>query len=104
MGELDQLVAPKQDTVYNYNFFNCPTLVGSKLVVIVMANTMDLPERVKLVEYEVDWICLVPAMVIKVEGLPLRLSGIINFQPYTREQLEKIVEVRLARFKAGLES
>jgi hypothetical protein len=29
-----------------YNFFNWPTLVGSKLVVIAVANTMDLPERV----------------------------------------------------------
>lgn len=44
MDELDQLVTPKQDVVYN--FFNWPTLVGSKLVVIAVANTMDLPERV----------------------------------------------------------
>jgi len=27
----------------------------------------------------------------------------INFQPYTREQLEKIVEARLASAKEGLE-
>jgi origin recognition complex subunit 1 len=44
MDELDQLVTAKQDVVYN--FFNWPTLVGSKLVVIAVANTMDLPERV----------------------------------------------------------
>lgn len=44
MDELDQLVTNKQDVVYN--FFNWPTLVGSKLVVIAVANTMDLPERV----------------------------------------------------------
>lgn len=44
MDELDQLVTAKQDVVYN--FFNWPTLVGSKLVVIAIANTMDLPERV----------------------------------------------------------
>lgn len=44
MDELDQLVTTKQDVVYN--FFNWPTLVGSKLVVIAVANTMDLPERV----------------------------------------------------------
>ncbi len=44
MDELDQLVTPKQDVIYN--FFNWPTLVGSKLVVIAVANTMDLPERV----------------------------------------------------------
>ena len=39
----DQLVMAKQDVVYN--FFNWPTLVGSKLVVLAVANTMDLPER-----------------------------------------------------------
>jgi origin recognition complex subunit 1 len=44
MDELDQLVTAKQDVVYN--FFNWPTLVGSKLVVLAVANTMDLPERV----------------------------------------------------------
>ncbi|KAF8972307.1 hypothetical protein BDZ97DRAFT_1784119 [Flammula alnicola] len=84
MDELDQLVTPKQDVIYN--FFNWPTLVGSKLVVIAVANTMDLPERV---------------MTGRVRS---RLGMIrINFQPYTREQLEKIVEARLASVKEGLE-
>ena len=44
MNELDQLMTVKQDVVYN--FFNWPTLVESKLIVIAVANTMDLPERV----------------------------------------------------------
>ena len=44
MDELDQLMTAKQDVVYN--FFNWPTLVASKLIVIAVANTMDLPERV----------------------------------------------------------
>ena len=44
MDELDQLMTQKQDVVYN--FFNWPTLVGSKLIVLAVANTMDLPERV----------------------------------------------------------
>jgi Cdc6-like AAA superfamily ATPase len=43
MDELDQLVTAKQEVVYN--FFNWPTLAGSKLVVLAVANTMDLPER-----------------------------------------------------------
>ena len=43
MDELDQLMTSKQDVVYN--FFNWPTMVGSKLVVIAVANTHDLPER-----------------------------------------------------------
>ena len=44
MDELDQLMTAKQDVVYN--FFNWPTLVNSKLIVLAVANTMDLPERV----------------------------------------------------------
>jgi len=43
MDELDQLVTTKQDVVYN--FFNWPNLVGSKLIVLAVANTHDLPER-----------------------------------------------------------
>ena len=43
MDELDQLMTAKQDVVYN--FFNWPTLTGAKLVVLAVANTMDLPER-----------------------------------------------------------
>lgn len=43
MDELDQLVTDKQDVVYN--FFNWPTLAHSKLIVLAVANTMDLPER-----------------------------------------------------------
>ena len=95
MDELDQLVTPKQDVVYN--FFNWPTLVGSKLVVIAVANTMDLPERVmtgrvrsRLGKSSSNF----EAVVLTY----LNLVGMvrINFQPYSREQLEKIVEARLA--------
>lgn len=43
MDELDQLVTVKQDVVYN--FFNWPTLANSRLIVLAVANTMDLPER-----------------------------------------------------------
>ena len=46
MDELDQLVTTKQDVVYN--FFNWPTIANSKLVVLAVANTMDLPERVMM--------------------------------------------------------
>lgn len=43
MDELDQLMTTKQDVVYN--FFNWPTFPGSRLVVIAVANTHDMPER-----------------------------------------------------------
>ena len=43
MDELDQLMTQKQDIIYN--FFNWPNLAKSKLIVIAVANTHDLPER-----------------------------------------------------------
>jgi origin recognition complex subunit 1 len=43
MDELDQLMTPKQDVVYN--FFNWPQLEQSRLIVIAVANTHDMPER-----------------------------------------------------------
>ena len=44
MDELDQLLTTKQEVVYN--FFNWPNLPNSRLVVIAVSNTHDLPERV----------------------------------------------------------
>ena len=44
MDELDQLLTTKQDVIYN--FFNWPTIAQSKLIVLAVANTMDLPTRV----------------------------------------------------------
>ncbi|KAF8444819.1 P-loop containing nucleoside triphosphate hydrolase protein [Boletus edulis BED1] len=83
MDELDQLVTTKQDVVYN--FFNWPTLVGSKLVVLAVANTMDLPERV-------------------MSGRVRSRLGMtrINFQPYTTLQLLEIVHARLLAAKENL--
>jgi len=43
MDEFDQLVTAKQDVVYN--FFDWPMLAKLKLIVLAVANTMDLPER-----------------------------------------------------------
>ncbi|KAI9571168.1 P-loop containing nucleoside triphosphate hydrolase protein [Boletus coccyginus] len=85
MDELDQLVTTKQDVVYN--FFNWPTLAGSKLVVLAVANTMDLPERV-------------------MSGRVRSRLGMtrINFQPYATAQLQEIVHARLLAAKENLPS
>ncbi|KAJ2916784.1 hypothetical protein MD484_g3647, partial [Candolleomyces efflorescens] len=84
MDELDQLVTPKQDVIYN--FFNWPTLANSKVVVIAVANTMDLPERV---------------MTGRVRS---RLGMTrINFEPYKKDQLAEIVTARLNTAKESLE-
>lgn len=44
LDELDQLVTKGQQLMYN--FFNWPSLPHSRLIVIAVANTMDLPERI----------------------------------------------------------
>lgn len=76
MDELDQLVTKNQKVIYN--FFNWPTYQHSKLIVIAVANTMDLPERV---------------FSNKIASrLGLRR---IAFRGYTEEQLGTIIENRL---------
>jgi len=43
VDELDQMLTKRQDVLYN--FFNWPHVAHSRLVVVAVANTMDLPER-----------------------------------------------------------
>ena len=45
MDELDKLITPKLDVIYN--FFNWPNLPQSKLIVIAISNTHDLDGLVK---------------------------------------------------------
>ncbi|KAG5643692.1 hypothetical protein DXG03_009741 [Asterophora parasitica] len=102
MDELDQLVTTKQDVVYN--FFNWPTLVGSKLIVIAVANTMDLPERVMSgrVRSRLGWFSFGSVWPISSSR---HIPGMIriNFQPYNTSQLVQIVQARLQGVKDGLE-
>ncbi|KAI8601353.1 P-loop containing nucleoside triphosphate hydrolase protein [Dissophora ornata] len=81
MDELDLLVTAKQTVMYN--FFEWPNWLHSRLIVVAVANTMDLPER----------------MLSNKVSSRLGLTR-INFQPYTYQQLVKIVESRLEGIKA----
>ncbi|KAI9281552.1 P-loop containing nucleoside triphosphate hydrolase protein [Sporodiniella umbellata] len=76
MDELDLLVTKKQTVMYN--FFDWPSKPLSKLIVVAIANTMDLPER------------LMSNKVASRIGLTR-----INFQPYRYDQLIQIVQSRL---------
>ncbi|ODQ78885.1 hypothetical protein BABINDRAFT_162552 [Babjeviella inositovora NRRL Y-12698] len=76
MDELDQVVTKSQAVLYN--FFNWPTYANLKLIVIAVANTMDLPERL---------------LSNKVSS---RLGLIrIQFLGYTFQQLTEIITTRL---------
>lgn len=76
MDELDQLVTRNQGVMYN--FFNWPQLRHSRLIVLAVANTMDLPER---------------TLSNKISSR-LGLTR-ITFPGYTHQQLIRIIESRL---------
>lgn len=76
MDELDQLVTKTQSVMYN--FFNWPGLRHSRLIVLAVANTMDLPER---------------TLSNKISSR-LGLTRIL-FPGYTHEQLQEIIRSRL---------
>ncbi|KAI9486029.1 MAG: P-loop containing nucleoside triphosphate hydrolase protein [Benjaminiella poitrasii] len=76
MDELDLLVTKKQTVMYN--FFDWPSRPLSKLIVVAIANTMDLPERI------------MSNKIASRMGLTR-----INFQPYKYDQLFQIVQSRL---------
>ncbi|XP_022668905.1 origin recognition complex subunit 1-like [Varroa destructor] len=74
--ELDLLWTRKQQVLYN--LFDWPTHPNSRLVVVAIANTMDLPER----------------MVMNKVASRMGLSR-MTFQPYTFQELQEIVRARL---------
>ncbi|MBW0499142.1 hypothetical protein O181_038857 [Austropuccinia psidii MF-1] len=80
VDELDQLVTRKQEVIYN--FFNWPNQPHSRLIVIAVANKMDLPET-------------------ELNGrIRSRLgSNRIQFKPYNHVQLMEILNMRLDELK-----
>ncbi|KAK2504390.1 hypothetical protein MC885_003144 [Smutsia gigantea] len=81
VDELDLLWTQKQDVMYN--LFDWPTHKEAQLVVLTIANTMDLPERI---------------MMNRVSSR-LGLTR-MSFQPYTHSQLQQILVSRLKHVKA----
>ncbi|NXI17039.1 ORC1 protein, partial [Irena cyanogastra] len=81
VDELDLLWTRKQNVMYN--LFDWPTQKHSKLIILAIANTMDLPERIMM------------NRVASRLGLT-RMS----FQPYTYKQLQQIISSRLKGVKA----
>ncbi|XP_075689117.1 origin recognition complex subunit 1 isoform X2 [Rhinoderma darwinii] len=81
VDELDLLWTRKQNVMYS--LFDWPTRKCAKLIVLAIANTMDLPERIMM------------NRVASRLGLT-RMS----FQPYTHKQLQQIITSRLNHVKA----
>ena len=100
MDELDQLMTQKQDVIYN--FFNWPTLMGSKLVVLAVANTMDLPERAMTGRVRSRLGMFVHPLLKKANPVKSGMER-INFSPYKHQELVEIVNSRLESVKAGFQ-
>lgn len=108
--QLDLLITRKQDVLYN--LFDWPTKPRSRLIVLAIANTMDLPERVmmnrvssRLVRRNCPVISLYQYEAIVIPDHVtscLLLQGLnrMTFQPYTFQQLQEIVESRLLGLQA----
>ena len=75
LDEVDMLVTRKQNILYK--LLDWPTYAHAKLVVVAIANTMDLPER------------LLPRL-----GSRLGLQR-IGFNPYNVQQIQTIMHARL---------
>ncbi|KAM6108002.1 cell division control protein 6 homolog [Pterocles gutturalis] len=79
LDELDQLESRGQDVLYT--LFEWPRLPGSRLVLIGLANALDLPER----------------SLVRLAAHPAGSPQLLRFPPYTREQLSTILRERLAQ-------
>ena len=85
LDELDWLITRNQTIIYN--FFDWPSQKHSRLIVVAIANTMDLPER------------MLKQRVASRLGVTR-----INFLPYTHQELMTIVRWRLRPEDTGADA
>ncbi|XP_029877820.1 LOW QUALITY PROTEIN: cell division control protein 6 homolog [Aquila chrysaetos chrysaetos] len=79
LDELDQLESKGQDVLYT--LFEWPRLPGSRLVLVGLANALDLTDR----------------SLARLGARPAGSPQLLHFPPYTREQLTAILQERLGQ-------
>ena len=79
LDEIDQIEASIKNTADLYKIFEWPYLDNSKLILIGIANSLDFTDR------------LLPRLQLKPNNQP----KLINFVPYTRNEIIEIVKDRL---------
>ncbi|NXQ87602.1 CDC6 protein, partial [Nyctibius grandis] len=79
LDELDQLESKGQDVLYT--LFEWPQLPGSRLVLVGLANALDLTDR----------------SLARLGARPAGSPRLLHFPPYTREQLAAILQERLGQ-------
>ena len=79
LDEIDQIETSIKTTTDLYKIFEWPFLPNSKLILIGIANALDFTER------------LLPRLQLKPNHLP----KLINFTPYSRNDIIEIIKDRL---------
>ncbi|XP_054043497.1 cell division control protein 6 homolog [Rissa tridactyla] len=79
LDELDQLESKGQDVLYT--LFEWPRLPSSRLVLVGLANALDLTDR----------------SLARLGACPAGGPRLLHFPPYTREQLTAILQERLGQ-------
>ncbi|XP_056136923.1 cell division control protein 6 homolog [Lampris incognitus] len=82
LDEMDQLDSKAQDVLYT--IFEWPYLQKSRLCLIGIANALDLTDRI----------------LPRLQALPRCRPQLLNFPPYSREELTAIVKDRLTHVTA----
>nr|ALO23489.1 Cdc6 [Locusta migratoria] len=85
LDEIDQLDSRNQSVLYT--LFEWPSKPDSKLVLIGIANALDLADRVRVL----------PRLQARVELKPT----LIHFPPYTKQQIVAILSSRLSEFNVN---
>ncbi|XP_014471614.1 PREDICTED: cell division control protein 6 homolog [Dinoponera quadriceps] len=82
LDEIDQLESRKQAVLYS--IFEWPSLMNSKLILIGVANALDLTDRI------------LPRLQARCELKPT----LMHFASYTKQQIVDIISMRLSRANA----
>ncbi|XP_048579627.1 cell division control protein 6 homolog isoform X3 [Nematostella vectensis] len=79
LDEMDQLETKNRDVLYT--MFEWPSLPKSKLVLIGIANALDLTDRI----------------LPRLQARPKCKPELLNFPPYTRNQISTILQQRISQ-------
>lgn len=77
LDEIDQLDSRNQEVLYS--IFEWPALAGSKLVLVGIANALDLTDRI----------------LPRLQARPTFKPKLLHFPPYSKAEIIKIINQRI---------
>ncbi|XP_067685847.1 cell division control protein 6 homolog [Haliotis asinina] len=81
LDEIDQLDSKNQEVLYT--IFEWPSLTQSKLILVGIANALDLTDRI----------------LPRLQARPKCRPQLLNFAPYSKEQIASIIKGRLQKME-----